>query len=141
MQKNRPLLWYFKVWRRRSATAWDYKTRLRRRFAISQPSFASLITVLRTTRFLTLVSTLTVLLHGETTVSPTPFPVRFSYAAKEKAFAFSFSVRRRRIELLSQPWQGRVLPLNQHRNFFIVYHTVRFSHYVQTCAPDDYWSG
>lgn len=27
----------------------------------------------------------------------------------------SYFVRRRRIELLSQPWQGRVLPLNQHR--------------------------
>ncbi len=26
-----------------------------------------------------------------------------------------YFVRRRRIELLSQPWQGRVLPLNQHR--------------------------
>ena len=27
-----------------------------------------------------------------------------------------YFVRRRRIELLSHPWQGRVLPLNQHRN-------------------------
>lgn len=27
-------------------------------------------------------------------------------------------MRRRRIELLSHPWQGRVLPLNQHRIAF-----------------------
>ncbi len=30
-----------------------------------------------------------------------------------------FYVRDRRIELLSHPWQGRVLPLNQSRIFFV----------------------
>ena len=46
------------------------------RFAISQPSFASLTSVLETPRFLTL-PLVAVFRHGETIVSPTPFKVRF----------------------------------------------------------------
>ena len=59
--------------------------------------------------------------HRETFVSPTPFSSSILHYTKakrhSKGVSFHF-VRVRRIELLSQPWQGRVLPLNHTRDHF-----------------------